>query len=726
MGWYIKQILIFFCLVLIFTRPVYGEEKVSVKADSMQVLRQEGRMILEGDARLTYENLVVYAQVIEIQIEENIITAWGDVRLWEGNQYIECQELTYHIDAEITIFLEARARFHDEETGEDLFFFSPFIEGDGTKYDITSGDLTPCDLEEPHIFFRAQEVEVYPGDYLIAYNVVLWELGGLVPLFFWPVLYLSLEEDQDIVPSFGYSEERGWYIKLAYHYFSEENRGIFYLDYYSRTGLGTGFRHYYLERDDDAGFFYFYLLENREQETGWDYFQADLSHRQHIDDWRTAFVTNYHLLPEDRERIKITLNTATSWENSRLDYRGEYEGVQRLTTETWTRSLISRGNYRLSLPFNSTWSMGVEQRLLEDDLGVFQIIQGEGQLTQRGPAHTLELLLKRDRPQRYVREAPPRFTALPELSLGTNPARLFSLSPPFSRYLNPLGFNALIGRYREEGTNTEGMKIQGEYIYQQTLRPLRPLTINVSQRGTSSFYYLEEGLERTATPDSPLSVSDSRVRTGIRPFQGLDFSLDYNRRFVQGHTPFSFDRVSEREDVGGSLTYSWNTGRTRLSTSYSLLTEQYGDLKGDFTLTPVQEVRMEVSATYSIEEQAFKGMVATSRLDFEGFKHDLALRVDADWEIERVDTELLWDVGEVLEVGFRARYHPQEQEFKRGEVLLIWDLHCRQLSFSYDHLKEEYWIQYSIPAFPGQKASLGRTPEDPMLFDLDLGGFLHD
>lgn len=719
MGGYIQRTLLFCSLFFILSLPVSGEEKLSVTGDRMQVLRQENIMLLEGNVQLVYGRLLVYADFIELQLEENIFVAQGHVRLWEGDQHIECHRLEYHLDDEATTFLDAQARFHDEKTGEDLYFFSPWIEGDGTRYDIKPGELTPCDLEEPHIFFRATEVLVYPGDYLIAYNVVLWELGGLLPLFYWPVLYLSLEEEQDIVPSFGYSEERGWYIKLAYHYFSADTRGIYYLDYYSRTGLGTGFRHYYLDTETDEGYFYLYVLENRERETGWDYLQADLSHRQMIKDWRTTFATNYHLLPQDRERIKLSLNTATSWENSRLDYRGEYDGVQRLTTETWTRSFLSRGNYRLSLPYNSTWNMGLEQRLLEDDEGIFQILQGEGQLTQRGSAHTLELLLKRDRPQRYEREAPPRFTALPELKLTVNPGRLYPFPAPYSRYINPFALGALAANYREEATDTEGLKLQGNYRYQQTLRPFSPLTINVSQQGSANFYFTHE----LDSPDHILGVTDSRIRTGLRPLTGLDFSLDYNRRYAEGNTPFSFDRVSDREDLGASLSYSRGIMRSRLSTSYSLITERYGDLQGELTLTPIQEVRMGVTASYSIEDQAFKGLVATSRLGFEGFKHDLALRVGGDWEIERVDTELLWDIGEILEVGLRARYHPLEQEFRRGEAIIIWNLHCRQLSFSYDHIREEYWVEYTIPAFPGQKASLGRTPDEPMLFDLDLGGF---
>lgn len=709
-------------LFLLFTPSIQGEEVVHIKGDTMRVQGQEELMILEGNVYLQYNDLEVAAHRIEFQVEQMVFVATGSVRLREGDQFLECEELTYYLDDMVSILVDARARFHDEETGEDLYFSSPYIEGDEEKYQVSKGDVTPCSLKEPHIFFRANSVVVYPGDYLIATHVVFWELGGYLPLFYWPVLYLSLEDDQDIMPSFGYSQERGWYIKLAYHYFEEDYRGIYYLDYYSITGLGTGLRHYYLEEEDSEGTVYLYILENKEKETGWDYFTANLSHRQSILDWRTSFGLDYNLIPQDRERYKISLSTATQWEQSRLDLRSTFDGEHRLTTESWSRSLISRMDYRLSLPFNSLFQLRVDPRILEDDEGLFSIYEGEGKITQRGSAHTLDLLLKQDRPRRYERDAPPRFTALPEISLQVNPARLYSFDPTLSRYLNPLRVSGLFGNYVEESTDTEGIKLQGEYRYNQTFRPFSPLTLNLSQRGDLGYYFTEDD----PGADHSLGVTDTRLRVGLRPIRGLDLSLDYNRRFSQGDSPFSFDRVSDREDLASSLSYSWRIGRARLSTSYSLLDETYGDLKGDLTLTPIEELRLDVTASYSIEDEAFKGLVAQSRFDYQGFRHDLAVRVDRDFEIERVDTEFLWEIEDLLELGLRARYHPQEKDLKRGEVVLVWDLHCREISISYDHVKEEYWFRYSIPAFPGQKVSIGRTPDDPMLFDLDLGGIIDD
>lgn len=774
-------------LFLLLPSPVFGADVLHVRGDSMRITGLEKNTVLEGNVLLTYQDIVVFADHIEIMMEELTFVAKGRVLLQQRGQFLECQELTYYLDEDTSIFVDANTRFHDEEDEHQLFFSSPYIEGDSNRFDMLEGTITPCDMERPHIYFQSTNVIVYPGDYLVANNVVFWELGGLLPLFYWPVLYLPLEEDQTLIPRFGYSRERGFFVKMAYNYFTDAHKGTFFLDYYGLTGLGTGVRHYYLDADKDEGYFYIYLLENRTKETGWDYFQANLSHSQTILDWRANLALKYRLVPEDRQNIELSLGASSQWDRSRvsykggfkgeedlaketwdrsftstlsflkqwdrsrLDYTGDFKGEEQASTEIWSRFLANKVNYRLSLPFNSLYTMGLEQRLIEDGEGLFSIYEGEGKFTQRGNAHTLEVLFKQDRPQRYERDAIPRFSALPEIKLDLNPSRVYSFPDPFRGWINPLRFEGLLANYKEEATGAEGVKLKGEFRYNRSFRPFQPLTINLSQQGKTNFYYMEEiSIE---DPDYSFGVSDSRVSAGLQPFRGLNLGLDYSLRTTQGSSPFSFDRETPQEEIAGNVVYSWRTGRARLSSSYSLLTDVYADLKGDLTLTPFQGFRTELTATYSIEDQDFKGLVANYRIDrgsfrhdlavsieekmfkslaasyriqLDGFKHDLALSVDRDWEIEKVETQLRWDIGDILDLGFKVQYYPQARELKQGEIFLVWDLHCREISLSYDHLKEEFWLRYSLPAFSGYKVSLGASSDEPMLFDLELGGIIDD
>ncbi|MFW6267315.1 MAG: hypothetical protein ACOC2S_03075, partial [Halanaerobium sp.] len=45
--------------------------------------------------------------------------------------------------------------------------------------------------------------------------------------------------------------------------------------------------------------------------------------------------------------------------------------------------------------------------------------------------------------------------------------------------------------------------------------------------------------------------------------------------------------------------------------------------------------------------------------------------------------------------------------------------HCRELSFSYDYLKEEFTVQYSIDLFPADPIGFTRT-EDDLIFESNI------
>ena len=113
---------------------------------------------------------------------------------------------------------------------------------------METGSFSGCDYDEPHYYFEAKNIEIKPDEYLKAYNVVFYELKGKLPLFYFPYLYINLSEDeQKIVPEFGYSSIRGWYAKLTYNHELIKNLpGQLYLGYYEKSGEIAGFKQHFL------------------------------------------------------------------------------------------------------------------------------------------------------------------------------------------------------------------------------------------------------------------------------------------------------------------------------------------------------------------------------------------------------------------------------------------------------------------------------------------------
>lgn len=114
------------------------------------------------------------------------------------------------------------------------------------KINTEESKFTGCNLDKPHYYFEAKEVIIYPDDHLIAKHVILRELNGKLPLFYWPYLYISLKEkDQHLIPQFGYSKSRGWFIKTTYYYNYKSLPGESYLDYYTKSGYAGGFKQHF-------------------------------------------------------------------------------------------------------------------------------------------------------------------------------------------------------------------------------------------------------------------------------------------------------------------------------------------------------------------------------------------------------------------------------------------------------------------------------------------------
>jgi hypothetical protein len=106
--------------------------------------------------------------------------------------------------------------------------------------------FTTC--ENPHggYHIEARQLDIYPGDKLIAHKAVLF-LGPLAILYL-PLLVIPLRNVKDprrqttFVPVIGYDSVEGYYIRARLDfYYSEYYFGYYRVDYYTKEGLGLGY-----------------------------------------------------------------------------------------------------------------------------------------------------------------------------------------------------------------------------------------------------------------------------------------------------------------------------------------------------------------------------------------------------------------------------------------------------------------------------------------------------
>jgi hypothetical protein len=85
--------------------------------------------------------------------------------------------------------------------------------------------VTTCDLPAPHYLLAAEEVEIIPGDRLIARNIDFIVLGHRVLRLKYFILWLR-QRRTPIVPEAGWNDFEGYYLRLLYQYvFDPDNLG---------------------------------------------------------------------------------------------------------------------------------------------------------------------------------------------------------------------------------------------------------------------------------------------------------------------------------------------------------------------------------------------------------------------------------------------------------------------------------------------------------------------
>jgi len=746
------RLLLFSILIIILMIPVNSsaEERLHLEADNLQYIKDAEIIKAQGVAELDYLNISMRADKIEFDMNKNHIYASGNVIFRESDQILYSEELEHDLDEELTVFLRVRSQLESEKTDDPIYFTSPEMQGVEGRLEIWDSKVTTCDLEDPHYFLQAREVTIYPGDRLTAKNVVFWELNGRLPLFYWPWLTISLKEEQpDFMPSFGYSDQKGWFIKTVNNYFLEKGVGSFYLDYYSRRGLGTGIKHSYFPTEYSKGSLYLYLLQNTksEQET-FDYFQGRFEHNQVFGNWDTHLYSEYLLNYGEDTLFKGGISGDLTFNNNNLSLSGDYEHREifdkkveltgdfdgRLNTESSLTAVGTNYDYekdtegeiesmlssyiRYDRRFPSDWdlSLDLNHRERRESEQIQSLIEGHTSLSLTRPAYSWEFLIEREDSFDTDDEDDLAFSRMPEISLSFYPARLYEFSPALDHLLSPLHLTAAAGMYYDDQEDLEAFRGAGKYRYRDSYSLLPNLNLTLRQEGNLFIYRDEYELL-----ENNYFTSSTRASVRHNIAEGLELRTTYDYNFDLGESPFTFDSQRDRNRLSSNLSYRWANHRFRLRSGYDFLNDKYDDIRANLMIKPSEKLEFDFAASYDINTDQFKRLIGRSSFEDEKLALDVALEFDEELRAEQLDTEMSWQLDPDWKLELRSSYDHKKREIDRGEIMLVRDLHCREISFSYNHREETFWVNYHIKAFPEQRAVLGSTPEEPMLFDLELG-----
>ncbi len=172
---------------------------------------------------------------VEVISDEKKAYAEGHVVLYRGQDVFRGDKVYYDFQNDIASFpggYIADAPWYS--TGEQIEQVSK------DKIEVYNGSITSCDLDRPHYALTAKRMTIYPGDKVIARNVVFRVLNR--PIFWWPYYILSLENREppiEINP--GYSKRYGLYVMTTKGFgVNKYISGKLHLDWMNKRGFGAG------------------------------------------------------------------------------------------------------------------------------------------------------------------------------------------------------------------------------------------------------------------------------------------------------------------------------------------------------------------------------------------------------------------------------------------------------------------------------------------------------
>ena len=192
---------------------------------------------IHGNAVVKAEDVVLYADHIWADFDENIMRASGNARLVVGKEETFADELIFDLETKKGI---ARDGF----TYDDPWYFggSEIFKIEDDESYIRGGRLTTCSLKHPHFYFSASQIIVKINKELIAKHIVL-NVGG-VPLFYFPLIRRDLRKEDKvakIIVKLGTQSYQGPYLSVILplyrrHRYSSE----LLFDQSTRRGRGGG------------------------------------------------------------------------------------------------------------------------------------------------------------------------------------------------------------------------------------------------------------------------------------------------------------------------------------------------------------------------------------------------------------------------------------------------------------------------------------------------------
>ena len=210
----------------------FGDIPIEITSESTRV--ENGLAIAEDNVVIRYKDTAIYCDYGQYNPETRDVYLSGDVRLYREGRLFTAERALYNLETKVF----STADFQGEAM--------PFRFGGGNlstlgsnAYLVKDGLFTTSDSSKPDYHLRAKTVRIYTKDRVVFSNVKLYV--GRTPVFWYPYLYQSLNQDSGFMFIPGYTSTWGAYLLTETSFpLTEQIAGKLRLDLLSDRGVGVG------------------------------------------------------------------------------------------------------------------------------------------------------------------------------------------------------------------------------------------------------------------------------------------------------------------------------------------------------------------------------------------------------------------------------------------------------------------------------------------------------
>jgi len=274
-------------IFLVFLFPVYhllstvhyclAEEKTTITSDSLEYNRETFTYNAKGNVKVQKADAVVEADEMIYNEQSDELVAKGNIRYRDPEVSFTASRADLNLEKKTGTLHDAEILFKKD----NYHISGKEIEKKGEKYYVSpEATFTTCDAPAAWCF-RGKNMDAIAGDRLKARDVT-FRISD-TPVFYTPYLIAPILTERKtgfLIPSAGYSNQRGFNLSLPFFWAITENRdATFILDEYTKRGIGEGIEYRYVEPGDIKGKFWLYHI--RDNELNRDFVEIRALHQQY-------------------------------------------------------------------------------------------------------------------------------------------------------------------------------------------------------------------------------------------------------------------------------------------------------------------------------------------------------------------------------------------------------------------------------------------------------------